>query len=213
MRTLFLAALAVLVPLAGCAVPYNVGQTARTTPKGVAVPSATFQYASHDRLREPGDDDNPAFMLSNGVRLGLDERSDIGLRIVGVGAVVTYGRRLTGMPGTDAGTTLLAGGGILFGGGGHAHLEASVVTSAASIGELTPYGGVRAQYLGPFGNDNENVFATGVFGGIRFGEPNLAIAPELGLFYSPTSGFGESDLVVVPSVTVRGSGLLRALGL
>ena len=39
------------------------------------------------------------------------------------------------------------------------------------------------------------------------------IAPELGLFYSPTSGFGESDLVVVPSVTVRGSGLLRALGL
>ena len=193
--------------------PYTVGQTARTTPRGAAVPSATFQYASHDRLREPGEDDGPTFLLSNGVRLGLDARSDIGLRIVGPGAVVTYGRRLTGTPGTDAGTTLLAGAGILLGDGGHAHLEASVVTSSAPMGELTPYGGLRAQFLGPFGNDNDSAGAVGVFGGIRFGEPDLAIAPELGVFYSPSSLFGESDWIVVPSVTVRGAGLLRALGL
>lgn len=193
--------------------PYNIGQTARTTPTGQAVPSATFQYASGDRLREPSDDGGPAVMLSNGVRLGLDEHSDIGLRVVGLGAVVTYGRRLRGVPGTDAGTTLLAGGGILLGDGGHTHLEASIVTSSAPIGELTPYGGVRAQYLGPFGSDNESGGAVGVFGGIRFGEPDLAIAPEVGIFYSPSNRVNESNWIVAPSVTVRGAGLLRALGL
>ena len=214
MRRLALSALlASGAALAGCAVPYNVGQTARTTPPGVVVPDATFQYASADRLRERDDGDGPAVLLSNGVRLGLDEYSDIGLRVVGLGAVVTYGRRLQGIPGSDAGTTLLAGGGILLGDGGHAHAEVSVVTSATPINEFVPYGGVRAQYLGPFGSDNETAAALGVFGGLRFGEPDLAIAPEIGIFYSPSARFGESDWIVAPSVTVRGSGLLRALGL
>jgi hypothetical protein len=152
-------------------------------------------------------------MISNGVRLGLSDRSDIGVRIVGLGAVVTYGQRLRGTPGRDAGTTLLAGGGILLGDGGHAHAEVSVVTSGDGIGEFVPYGGARAQVLGPFGSDNETFGALGVFGGLRFGEPDLAIAPELGLFYSPSSRFGEGDWILAPSVTVRGSGLLRALGL
>ena len=194
--------------------PYNVGQTARTTPRGAVVPSATFQYASADRLRER---DGPAVLLGNGARLGLDERSDVGLQIVGPGAVVTYARRLRGTPGLDAGTTLVAGGGILLGGGGNAHGEVSVVTSPGPLGgdfdDLVPYGGLRAQALGPFGNDSEPAFALGAFGGVRFGEPDLAIAPEIGVFYSPSPLFGESDWIVAPSVTVRGAGLLRALGL
>jgi len=208
-----LPALLLALALSACAVPYNVGQTARTTPARTVQPDATFQYASHDRLREPGDDDGPTFMMSNGVRLGLDDDSEVGLRLVGPGAVVTYGRRLTGTPGSDAGTTLIAGGGILLGEGGHVHLEGSVVTSAEPLGEWAPYGGARAQLLGPFGSNNETVGAVGVFGGVRLGEPDLAIFPELGVFYSPTGGFGETDWIVAPSVTVRGDGLLRALGL
>lgn len=208
-----LSALLLALAASGCAVPYNVGQTAQTTPEGAVLPDATFQYASHDRLREPGEDDGPTFMVSNGVRLGLDAYSDVGLRLVGTGAVVTYGRRLAGIPGGDAGTTFVGGGGILLGEGGHAHLEASVVTSSAPLGDLTPYGGVRAQFLGPFGSDNESVGAIGVFGGLRLGEPDLAILPEIGIFYSPTNGFGETSWIVAPSVSVRGEGLLRALGL
>lgn len=199
--------------LSACAVPYNVGRTAKTTPRGIVEPDATFQYASHRRLRERGDDDGPTFMLSNGARLGLDAYSDVGLRIVGTGAVVTYARRLSGQPSSDAGTSLVAGGGILLGAGGHAHLEASVVTSSEPLGEWTPYGGLRAQFLGPFGNDNESVAAVGVFGGVRLGQPDLAILPEIGIFYSPTTAFGETEWIVAPSVSVRGEGLLRALGL
>ncbi|MEM6326248.1 MAG: hypothetical protein AAF791_03935 [Bacteroidota bacterium] len=199
--------------LAGCAVPYNVGQTAQTTPQGTVVPDAALQYATHDRLRERGEDDGPTFMVSNGVRLGLDAYSEIGLRLVGPGAVVTYGRRLTGTPGSDAGTAVIGGGGILLGEGGHAHLEASLVTSSNPLGTITPYGGLRAQFLGPFGSNNESVGAVGVFGGLRFGEPDLAILPEIGIFYSPTEAFGETEWIVAPSVSVRGEGLLRALGL
>ena len=208
-----LPALVLAFLLSACAVPYNVGQTAQTTPEGSVMPDATFQYASHDRLREPGEDDGPTVMVSNGVRLGLDAYSDVGLRLVGTGAVVTYGRRLAGDPASDAGTTLIAGGGILLGEGGHAHLEASVVTSSEPLGTLTPYGGLRAQFLGPFGSDNESVGAIGVFGGVRLGKPELAILPEIGIFYSPTNAALETDWIVVPSVSVRGEGLLRALGL
>lgn len=199
--------------LTACAVPYNVGRTAQTVPARTVEPDATFQYASHDRLRERGEGDGPTFMLANGVRLGLDAYSDIGVRLVGPGAVVSYGRRLSGTPGRDAGTSLLVGGGILLGEGGHTHLEASLITSSEPLGEWTPYGGVRAQFLGPFGSDNESVGAVGVFGGIRLGEEDLAILPELGIFYSPTEAFGETNWIVAPSVSVRGEGLLRALGL
>ncbi|MEM1054488.1 MAG: hypothetical protein AAGI52_03100 [Bacteroidota bacterium] len=209
----FLPSLLLALALSGCAVPYNVGQTAQTTPKGAVLPDATFQYASHDRLREPDEDDGPTFMISNGVHLGLDAYSDVGLRLVGPGAVVTYARRLTGDPGSEAGTTVIGGGGILLGEGGHAHLEASVVTSSDPFGELTPYGGARLQFLGPFGSDNESVGAIGVFGGLRLGQPDLAILPEIGIFYSPTDRFGETSWIVAPSVSVRGEGLLRALGL
>ena len=74
-----LPALLLALALSACAVLYNVGQTARTTPARTVQPDATFQYASHDRLREPGEDDGPTFMMSNGVRLGLDDDSEVGL--------------------------------------------------------------------------------------------------------------------------------------
>ena len=212
----FVLALGTGLGLAGC-VPYAVGSTAATASAGQAVPDATFQYASHQRLRtrEPGErpGDGPTVSLDNGARLGLDAYSDVGLRLVGLsGVVVTYGRRLSGPTGGDAGTKAIVGGGVL-GGGSHYHLEGTIVASAGGASRITPYGGVRAQYLGAFAPDAIAAEAVGVFVGGRFGWPDLGIWPEVGVFYSPSDVFGQGDVVVAPSVTVRGDRLLRTLGL
>ena len=202
--------------LAGC-VPYAVGSTAATESAGRVVPDATFQYASRARLHTDSDSrgewNDPAVSLDNGVRLGLDAYSDVGLRLVGLsGALVTYGRRLTGPTGGDAGTKAVVGAGIL-GGGSHYHVEATLVASPGGAGQVVPYGGLRAQYLGAFAPDAIAVEGVGAFVGGRFGWPDLAVTPEIGVFYSPSPFVGQDDWVVAPSVTVRGDRLLRALGL
>lgn len=203
-----------LAALSGCTVPYAVGTTARTTPTGAVEPHATFQYASHDRARDDDEDESPTFSLNNGARLGLDERSDAGFTIVGLnGAVVSYGRRLTGPAGTDEGVTAHVGLGVL-GGLRHVHAEASLVASGAPFGQVAPYGGIRAQTVQPFADaDAVAASAVGAFAGARLGWPDLAITPELGVFYSPGVTRFESDWVVAPSVTLRGDRLLRAIGL
>ncbi len=77
-----------------------------------------------------------------------------------------------------------------------------------------PYGGVRVQDLAAFTDDAlETPPAVGVFAGARFGWPDLAVSPELGVFYSPSPLAGDARFIVVPSVTVRGDRLRRALGL
>ena len=79
---------------------------------------------------------------------------------------------------------------------------------------MTPYGGVRVQHALALGDDDPTPNpAIGGFAGIRLGEPDLGISPELGIFYSPTDTFMETDWVVVPSITVHGGRLLKALGI
>ena len=72
-----------------------------------------------------------------------------------------------------------------------------------------------ASHSGPIagGTTLATTAAVGVFAGARFGWPDLAVSPELGVFYSPSPLFRDDDLIIVPSVTVRGDRLRRALGL
>ena len=152
-------------------------------------------------------------MIGNEARIGLDDRSDIGVRLLGLGSVTaTYKRRLTGRVGTDEGSALIVGGGVI--GLSHFHLEASVVTAYPTDGPVVPYGGARVQHLIPFTEDALSTDpALGVFGGARFGWPDLSISPELGVFYSPSPIGRDSDIIYAPSVTVRGDRLIQALGL
>ena len=79
---------------------------------------------------------------------------------------------------------------------------------------MTPYGGLRVQHALALGDDDPTPNpAIGAFAGVRLGEPDLGVSPELGIFYSPTNAFMETDWVVVPSITVHGGRLLRALGI
>ncbi|PAP76504.1 hypothetical protein [Rubrivirga marina] len=205
-----------LVGLAGC-VPYTVGSTPATVAPREIEPSAMLQIASGrrdlDRDDEPG---GAALMLGNEARLGLDERSDVGVRLIGLGSLTaTYKRRLTGPIRGDAGTSLIVGAGVI--GASHLHLEATVVASPGPIDgapRVVPYGALRLQDLTPFSGDAlDTTPALGLVVGGRFGWPDLAVSPEIGVFYSPSPLAGDDDVIVVPSVTVRGDRLRKALGL
>jgi len=191
--------------------------TPDTVPERQVSPSAVVQIASGRRALDvddsPNTDGKAAFVIGNEARVGLDDRSDIGVRLLGLGSVTaTYKRRLTGRVGTDEGSALLVGAGVV--GLTHFHLEATVVTAYPTGGPVVPYGGARVQHLVPFTEDALSPTpALGVFGGARFGWSDLSISPELGVFYSPSPTGRDSDIIYAPSVTVRGDRLMRALGM
>ena len=212
-RTAFVLCLSVV---AGC-VPYSVGTTPATVPERQVSGSAVVQVASGRRALT--EDDRPtaggkaAFVVGNEARVGLDDRSDVGLRLLGVGSLTaTYKRRLTGRVGSDDGAAVIVGAGVV--GLTHFHLEASVVTAYPTGIQIVPYGGARVQHLVPFSQDAESPApALGVFGGARFGWSDLSLSPELGVFYSPSITGLDSDVIYAPSVTVHGDRLIRLLGL
>lgn len=205
-------ALALSLVLAGCAVPYSVGTTAATAPVRTVVPAGIVQVASADRALERTDRATGAVAtIGTEARFGLDERSDVGVRVLGAGTFVTsYKRRLSGAG--DAGTALIVGAGVV---GLHwLHGEATLVRAWPARGQVTPYAGVRAQAMTPFAGDAAEVPpAVGVFAGGRIGWPDLAVSPEVGVFYNESPLRGDAPLLIVPSVTVHGERLMRALGL
>lgn len=197
--------------LVGC-VPYAVGTTAETVPARRVAPSAVVQIASANRDLDRGERPSGAVAsIGNEARLGLDAHSDIGVRILSLGSVVaTYKRRLSGTG--QAGTALLVGAGVV--GADQLHVEATFVASLARRGSVVPYGGVRVQDLTPFAGDALATDpAVGAFAGARFGWPDLSLSPEIGIFYSPSPLAGDDAIIVVPSVTINGDRLMRALGL
>ena len=206
--------LAALSALAGC-VPYAVGTTPATVAPRAVEPSVVVQAVSSRRDLDVGDEPRGAGLaVGQAARLGLDDRSEVGVLLVGLGGLsATYKRRLTGAGG-DRGTALIVGAGIV--GTSHLHAEATLVVSPGPLAVaplVTPYGGVRVQDLTPFADGLATPPATGVFVGGRFGWPDLAVSPELGVFYSPSPLVGDDDVILVPSVTVRGDRLRKALGL
>lgn len=210
------AVLALVVLASGC-VPYAVGGTPATVAPRAVEPNATLQIASG--RRDLDRDDGPkgaALLVGNAARLGLDERSDVGLALYGLNTLVaTYKRKVAGPVLGDRGVAVVAGAGIV--GLSHAHLEATVVVSPGPLEaapEVVPYAAVRLQDLTPFaGGAADSAPALGLVVGGRFGWPDLALSPELGVFYSPSPVAGDDDVIVVPSVTVRGDRLRRALGI
>ena len=74
-------------------------------------------------------------------------------------------------------------GGGLVNWGEHAHLEATLITSAAES-RFTPYGGIRAMQVFPLNKGAVHDSPTlGGFIGARLGTRTAGISPELGVFY------------------------------
>lgn len=201
------AAATVLLAATAC-IPYTVGSTAQTVPAREITRTTTYYYIPN-AFKTPEDSvGTPMPGAEAEFRFGVDARSDVGLRIVPIGAVVNYKRRLgADTSHTRAATALMGGAGIV-NSGEHAHLEATLIRSGSQVGTVTPYGGVRAMQVIPLGADAVSDSPTlGVFGGMRLGNERFTLVPELGVFYDrPALGLRSASVIFVPSLTLqRGS--------
>ncbi|HEX5870419.1 MAG TPA: hypothetical protein VFY65_08390 [Longimicrobium sp.] len=211
-----LPALAALL-CAGACIPYATGTTAVPTPAGEMVPSVSVYFipGGVERLSEDSVGGGSYFGIDSEVRIGLDDRSDLGIRTPGwTGLVLNYKHRIDGRPGAD-GTALayMVGAGIV-NAGEHAHVEASLLASGRPAGErakVTPYGGLKAMHVLPMVegavSDDPTV---GAFAGLRIGTAAFAITLELAVFYDRSAlGLRDRDWIIVPSFTFQGDELMR----
>jgi len=196
----------------GACTPYTVASTARTVPQGERARTTVF-YLVPGGAQSAGDSSSasmPGFDLEQ--RFGLDDRSDIGIRIPTIsGAIVTYKRRLTGIVDRDAGGTAIMLGAGFVNGGQHAHGEVTLITSGREGGQITPYGGFRALQVLPLSSIAVSDSPTiGGFGGMRIGRPDAGVSLELGVFYDRSAlKLRRGDVVIVPAINVHGSSLLK----
>ena len=192
-----------LAAVTGC-LPYTVGSTAHTLPRGETA-HAAIVYFIPDAIDLSGDSvSTPIRGTDLELRFGLDDRSDIGVRIPAYsGAVFTYKRRIAGTsPPESAALSLMAGGGFV-NWGEHAEVEATLIASGASERIATPYGGVRAMQVIPMSRNavHDRPTAGGFLGvRIRFGE--IDVSPEFGVYYDPSAlGIRSTNYIIVPGVS------------
>lgn len=209
-----------LVLLPAC-IPYGVGTTAHPAPRGrfsqtsviyatpevAALGSADGTYAEPDRGVR-------GLAIDAEARWGLDERTDVGVRIPAMSGIVLNAKRRLGrtVDTTRAAVAVMSGAGLL-NWGNHAHVEATLIASGAERSTVTPYGGVRVMQVFPLSSGVPSDTPTaGVFVGARLGTARFGISPEIGVFYDESAlGVRSSRVVVVPSVSLHGGALLQAL--
>lgn len=219
----FLALAAVLAPLAGC-IPYTVGTTAEPVRAGQRSETmSTFVIPSMARLDSTRSFSNLAVDME--LRWGLDNQSDVGIRVPsGVGLIVNY-KRLLSAPDATTKVAVLPGFGFV-NLGHHAHFELSLIASrhnpdhAPPTGRETslrkqfvPYGGLRVMQVAPIAEGAVHDRPTaGGFAGLRIGSVDFGISPEIGVFYDHSAlGARTGDLIVVPSISVHGADLIRLI--
>jgi hypothetical protein len=201
--------------LAGC-IPYATGTTAATVAPGTVVPAVAVYFVPGGMETLNGDSTGNGSLIGVDVeaRMGIDDRSDLGIRAPGAaGVVLDYKRRMTGLDDPDApGLALLLGAGVV-NLGEHALLSAGFVASGRRNDRLTPYGGLKAMKVYPLTEGAVHDEPTiGVFGGVRIGSERLGVSPELAVFYDRSAlGLRTGDVIIVPSFTFHGDQLIDAL--
>ena len=214
---------AVLALLAGC-IPYTVGTTAEPVRVGQRSSTmSTFVLPSFARLDSTRSMSNLAIDFET--RWGLDQRSDLGIRVAsGSGMIVNYKRLLSAQ---DASTRVAILSGMGFVNlGQHAHFELSLVASRHNASHVSdtgrdtafrkqfvPYGGLRVMQVAPLAQGAVRDRPTaGGFVGLRVGSADFGISPEIGVFYDHSAlGLRKGDLVIVPSISVHGDRLIRMM--
>jgi len=195
-----------IIYTAGC-IPLTVGSTAQPVPVGTTVHSMSM-YVVPNSVHDSIDNRSyPRYGIDPEVRFGLDDRSDIGVRAPSFsGIVANYKRRLNGVsqaPGTA--TAIMVGGGLV-NWGDHAHLEATLITSAEDNDRFTPYGGIRAMQVIPINKGAVHDLPTlGGFFGARIGTRTTGISPEIGVFYDHSAlRLRKGNVLIVPAITIHG---------
>ena len=204
LRTVLWGALA--VSLAGACLPYTVGQTAQTLPSGETRQTGILYMIPH-AVDVIGDSVGaPMRGADVELRRGLDERSDIGLRIPSYsGAVVTYKRRLAGSASPDRSVMSIMAGGGLVNWGEHAEVELTLFASGRQSGAVTPYGGARVMQVAPLsaGAVHDSPTAGGFFG-LRIAFDDLEVGPEVGVYWDRSAlGLRKANYIIVPGVSLQ----------
>ncbi len=201
--------------LTGC-VPYTVGTTAATVPEGELQTTTSLAFIPSG-LEYDDDEDaytQPYFLASTGARFGIGPSTDIGIYAPGyLGVVVNAKHQFqVAQPGAPLGWAAMGGMGVI-NGGLNAHLEATLIASGREDLTATPYGGMRFMQTFPLSSEAEYDLPTiGPFGGVRLGTADLGASLEVGVFYDDSAlDLRSRDIIVVPSISVHGSGLIRAL--
>lgn len=198
--------------LVAACTPYAVHTTARPLQAGERSSSMVFTVV-------PGgitDDSSRASLAVPSVdlerRLGLDDRSDVGLRVNSLsGVIVSYKRRLDGPSANPAAATALLVGAGFVNWGQHAHLEATLLRSGAEHASAVPYGGIRVVQIAPLNAVAPHDAPTiGAFGGTRLGGRRGGLSIELGVFYDRSAlKLRRGDVLFVPSIGWQGFSHVR----
>jgi hypothetical protein len=149
----------------------------------------------------------PRYGVDAEVRFGLDDHSDVGVRVPSFsGIVANYKRRLNGVSNAPGAATAIMVGGGLINWGDHAHMEATLITSAADNDRFTPYGGIRAMQVIPISRGAVHDSPTlGGFVGARIGTLAAGISPEIGVFYDNSAlRIRKGNFLFVPAITLHG---------
>ena len=200
------------VALAGACTPYAVSTTAvpmargegqRTTTLAVVPGGAEWSTDSSDTRKES------IAMLSLDVeqRMGLDDRSDWGVRIpTASGVIVSYKRRLDGPTNRDTHATAIMIGAGFVNFLQHAHGEVTLITSGRESASVVPYGGVRAIQTVPMSSTAVHDTPTiGAFAGLKAGGRHRGVSAEFGVFYDRSAlGLRSNNFVFVPSIALHG---------
>ena len=205
--------LAGVLPLAAGCIPYSTGTTAVPAPGVTVEPSMSAYFIPRGVDYEDADTSAaPLFGVDLEARIGIDERSDLGIRAPGfVGVVVDYKRRLDAGPRDGAAVAATFGGGVV-NLGDHALVQAGLLASGRQNAGATAYGGVKAMQVIPLNSGAVSDQPTvGAFAGVRLGSQRLGVSPEIGVFYDPSAlGLRQSSWIVIPSFTFHGQELLDA---
>lgn len=207
--------------LTGC-IPYTVGATAAPVPKGEKTTTMST-WVLPSTMDTTFGQPSSQLMVDTEARWGLDDKSDIGARIVGLGFVVNYKRLLSG-PSSIYDIAVMPGFGIV-NYGNHAYVETTLMASKRVRSEPTksasgwtnqvlPYFGVRVMQVAPIDENAVHDRPTaGGFLGVRFGSADFGVSPEIGVFYDHSAlGLRRNDVIVVPSISVHGEELIRTIG-
>jgi hypothetical protein len=187
----------------GC-LPYTVGSTARTLPAGQSTKAAIVYYVP-DAVDVLGDSVSaPMRGTDLELRYGLDDKSDLGVRIPSYsGAVFTYKRRLAGTSAPESGAVSVMAGGGFVNWGEHAETELTMLASGREASVVTPYGGVRVMQVIPMSrNAVHDTPTAGGFLGMRLRFGDVDVIPEIGVYYDRSAlDLRRTNYIVVPGVS------------
>jgi Glutamine synthetase len=188
--------------MSGC-IPFVVGSTARPVAPGESMRSMSFYSVPNSFDGLDSSRSYPRAGVDTELRYGLDDRSDLGLRIPSYsGAIINYKRRLNGATANPGVAVAVLTGAGLVNWGDHAHFELSLLASGEE-NQFTPYGGLRAMQVVPISQGAVKDSPTfGGFFGVRIGAHDFALS-EIGVFHDHSAlGIRKGNIIVVPSITM-----------